>query len=637
MCRIAGFWDFNKNLAYDQEKVMINMRDVMSYGGPDDAGIYLDREAQLALGHRRLSIIELTAMGHQPMRFQHLEIVFNGEIYNYKEVREQLKLEGYQFESDSDTEVILRAYHRWGTRCCDKFRGMWAFAIWNKEKRELCICRDRMGVKPLYWYMHNGLFLFASELKAFHEHPGFYKEINQESLGYYLKYSYIPSPRSIFNYTSKLAPGTFLTVSETGEIREEAYWSIDQFYLNGFSDRGRWMNRPEEEIAEELEGVLTESFKLRMVSDVPVGMFLSGGIDSSLVTALLQKEYSTPLRTFTIGFNERQYNEADWAKKVAIHLGTNHTELYCTPKEAFDVIPMLSDIYDEPFGDSSAIPTFLVSRMASKHVKVVLSADGGDEQFCGYPRFLKVGRIADMPAPMRKLLGWGFDKLQPQQAERVYRLFKFALPDWKNFRDKYAKMREAMVQPDGLRQFDVTKSYFLDRELNALGSQVVSQLNGHTQVSGDTITQLMRLDMKYSLIDDMLTKVDRAGMRVALENREPFLDNKVVEYSSQLPLEYKYRDGKTKYILRKILFKYVPKELIERPKMGFEVPMHDWFRAELKDIYAEYLSSKRIREGGLFNVGYVESLKNEYLRGGMVDSRKLWLLCNFEMWRSRWM
>jgi asparagine synthase (glutamine-hydrolysing) len=216
-------------------------------------------------------------------------------------------------------------------------------------------------------------------------------------------------------------------------------------------------------------------------------------------------------------------------------------------------------------------------------------------------------------------------------------LFRFALPDWKNFRDKYAKMREAMMQPNGLRQFDVTKSYFLDRELKALGSQIVSQLNGHTQVNGDTITQLMRLDMKYSLIDDMLTKVDRAGMRVALENREPFLDNKVVEYSSQLPLEYKYRGGKTKYILRKILFKYVPKELIERPKMGFEVPMHDWFRAELKDIYAEYLSSKRIKEGGLFNADYVENLKNEYLRGGMVDSRKLWLLCNFEMWRDRWM
>lgn len=616
---------------------MINMRDVMSYGGPDDAGIFVDQEQQLALGHRRLSIIELSALGHQPMRFEHLKIVFNGEMYNYKEVREQLKKEGYSFESDSDTEVILRAYHCWGTKCCEKFRGMWAFAIWDGRKREISICRDRMGVKPLYWYMNKGVFLFASELKAFHQHPGFHKEIDQESLSYYLKYSYIPSPKSIFKHTAKLAPGSFLTISEHGEIRQETYWDIDHYYQKGFEDRKRWMSRPEKEVVNELEEILTESFKLRMVSDVPVGMFLSGGIDSSLVTALLQKEYSTPLKTFTIGFNERQYNEADWAKKVASHLGTDHTELYCTPREAFDVIPLLADIYDEPFGDSSAIPTYLVSKLASNHVKVVLSADGGDEQFCGYPRFLKVGRISDMPVPLRKLLGWAFDKLHPEDAERIYRLCRFVLPDWKNFRDKYAKMREAMMQPDGLRQFDVTKSYFLDNELTLLGSQVVSQLKGHTQVDGDTITQLMRLDMKYSLIDDMLTKVDRAGMRVALENREPFLDNKVVEYSSQLPLEYKYRNGKTKHILREILFKYVPKELIERPKMGFEVPMHDWFRSELKDIYAEYLSAKRIKEGGLFNVTHIEDLKNKYLRGGMVDSRKLWLLCNFEMWRERWM
>jgi asparagine synthase (glutamine-hydrolysing) len=362
------------------------MRDTLVHGGPDDAGIFIDKDFPVALGHRRLSILDLSSLGHQPMDFENLVITYNGEVYNFKEIRKELEKEGYKFISNSDTEVILKAFHRWGFSAVHKFRGMFASALWDKKDKRLILCRDRIGVKPLYYYYKNGLFMFASELKAFHKHPKFEKRLNLTGLSLYLKYGYIPAPYSIFENVYKLKPGHFLVLDQKGNIEEFPYWKVEDYFLKGKEEKDKWLKRSEEELAQELEEILTESFKLRLVSDVPVGMFLSGGIDSSTVCALLSKE-GIKLKTFTIGFYEKEYSEAGYAKKVAEYLGTEHTELYFTPKEAFEIIPKLPEIYDEPFGDSSAIPTYLVSRLARSQVKVSLSADGGDEQFCGYTRY----------------------------------------------------------------------------------------------------------------------------------------------------------------------------------------------------------------------------------------------------------
>jgi len=637
MCRITGFWDTNFRGSYDLEETVLAMTTTLAHGGPDDAGKFVDKEHCLALGHRRLSIIELSSLGHQPMVFENLIITYNGEIYNHVEVRRSLEELGYSFNSHSDTEVILKAFHKWGIDCVLRFRGMWSFAIWDKAEKKLYLCRDRMGVKPLYWYFQDGLFMFGSELKAFHQHPRFKKEISKDAVALYLKYSYIPAPHCIFRGAHKLGPGSFLVIGKDQNPVTKTYWDIDEFYLKGAADRSKWLKRSEADVSAELEDILTNAFKLRMVSDVPVGMFLSGGVDSSLVTALLQKEYTSPLKTFTIGFNESTYNEAMWARKVAKHLGTDHTELYCTPREAFEVIPKLSEIYDEPFGDASAIPTYLVSKLACQQVKVALSADGGDEQFCGYPRYINIARIAGMPHVLRSTLGSFLTVTPPSFAVALYRMLRFSLPKWKNFDDKYLKLIDVMNERGAQVQFDVTKSYFLKREMNGLGMPQVSQRNNIKDLAVDDITSLMRIDMKTSLIDDMLTKVDRASMSVALENREPFLDNKVIEFSSQMPIEFKYKNGRTKHILKQILRKYVPKDYFDRPKMGFEIPIHDWFKADLKDIYSEYLSEARLRESGIFQKEVVSELLSRHQQGKMVDGNKLWLLCNFEMWQERWM
>jgi asparagine synthase (glutamine-hydrolysing) len=636
MCRISGFWDFNYNGSYDLTAVNTAMRDTLIHGGPDEAGLFEEKTHGMALAHRRLSIIDLSSLGRQPMTFENFIITYNGEIYNFAEVRKELEEAGYTFQSQSDTEVILKSFHHWGRECANKFRGMWAFAIWDKNKEELILCRDRMGVKPLYWYFHDGLFLFASELKAFHKHPRFKKELNPLGVDLFFQYSFIPAPHCIFNHAFKLEPATYLTISKTCEIKKYKYWDIDTFFAKGYQEKEKWLNRPEDEIASELEGILTEGFKLRMVADVPVGMFLSGGIDSSLVTALLQKEYSTPLKTFTIGFHEKKFNEANWAKKVANHLGTDHTELYCTPKDAFEVIAKLPEMYDEPFGDSSAIPTFLVSRLAREQVKVVLSADGGDEQFCGYPRYLNMEKLDRIPAPLRKTVSTLLQMVPPAAAASIYKTLKFALKDFKNFEDKYSKVRDVLKQKDSPARFDVTKSYFLKKDRKDLGLTAPERtaMPGNTY---DVITKLMLVDLKSQLIDDMLTKVDRASMSLGLENREPLLDNKILEYSSQMPIDLKYKNGRTKYILRKILYKYVPSEFLERPKMGFEVPIHDWFKQDLKSIYTEYLNKDRIEKSNLFNASYVDALTKDYFDDKMVDAHKLWLLCTFEMWREKWM
>ena len=637
MCRIAGFWDFGFRNNYNLEEVAIKMRDTLAYGGPDDAGLYVDKALGLALGHRRLSILDLSSLGHQPMEFENLVITYNGEVYNFREIRKELEREGYSFISNSDTEVVLKAFHRWKFDAVQVFRGMFAFAIWDKVRKKLILCRDRIGVKPLYYYYKDGLFIFASELKAFHLHPGFQKELEPKALALFLQYGYIASPYSIFKHTYKLEPGHFLILNSKGELFLEKYWDIKEHFK-----AKELSNSSEEEIAERLEDILLDSFKLRLVSDVPVGLFLSGGIDSSTVCTLLQKEISQPLKTFTIGFYEKDYNEAEYAKKIANYLGTDHTELYCTPKEAFEIIPELPEIYDEPFGDSSAIPTYLVSKLAKSKVKVSLSADGGDEQFCGYTRYWIVGeRIAKLnKIPFAPFLGSVLNLIHPDLALSLYKIFNPFLPKWTNFRDKFLKLRNVLKAKTIEEQYDLSNKVFLPDDLKALkleDADFSQTLKVDFPIENNPIKYMMFYDLRTYLPDDILVKVDRATMSVALEGREPFLDHKIIEFTSKIPTDLKYKNGLSKYILRKILYKYVPRELINRPKMGFGVPVYEWFKGDLKNLYLEYLSPERIKRDGIFNPEEVGRLLKRYLENKGVNHNKLWFLFVFQLWKEKWL
>ncbi|MFN3599566.1 MAG: asparagine synthase (glutamine-hydrolyzing) [Aquificaceae bacterium] len=631
MCGIVGFIDFSKRTG---EGILRRMTDALSHRGPDQSGysFYETEHASIGLGHRRLSILDLSSLARQPMAFEDLEIVYNGEVYNFRDIRKDLEKEGYKFTSNSDTEVVLKAFHRWGISAVQRFRGMFAFAIYDKKDQKLILCRDRLGVKPLYWYYKDGLFMFASELKAFHQNPNFERNLSLKALSLYLQYGYITSPYSIFENTYKLKPGHFLILDKKGDVEEITYWKVEDYFTD------KIQKTSEEELAEELEEILKDSFKLRLISDVPVGVFLSGGIDSSTVTALLQKELSKPLKTFTIGFYEKDYNEANYAKEIAKCLGTEHMELYCTPKEAFEIIPKLSEIYDEPFGDSSAIPTYLVSKFARNHVKVALSADGGDEQFCGYTHYRRVKRfktlINNIP---RKALYHVLSKISPDKAMQVYNLFKPLLPKWTNFRDKYIKLLNVLKAKDISDLYDLSNKYLLPEEvkesgLNTIIEKQLSLRNNHQSL----LDYMMLYDLKTYLIDDILVKVDRASMSVSLEAREPFLDHRIVEFTSRLPAEVKYKKGVSKYILRKVLYRYVPRNLIDRPKMGFGVPIYEWFKKDLKDMYLEYLEEQRIKRAGIFNHQYVKTLLDGYFNNKGVNHNKLWLLFVFELWRERW-
>ncbi|MGE5309234.1 MAG: asparagine synthase (glutamine-hydrolyzing), partial [Deltaproteobacteria bacterium] len=583
----------------------------------------------------------LSEKGHQPMSDESgaYLIVYNGEVYNFAEVRTELAALGYVFRSNSDTEVVLYAYMAWGRECVRKFRGMWAFAIWDRNKKELVLCRDRVGVKPLYWYHHNGLFIFSSELKALHQHPGFSKELDQESLALYLQYGYITSPYSIFSHTHKLLPGHFLKIDARQRVEEYSYWDYDSCI-----DQGLRESKPVrvEDAAQELESILLDSFKLRLVSDVPVGIFLSGGVDSTLVTAMLQKVAYMPLKTFTIGFHEKEYDEAQWARRIADYLGTQHTELYCTPQNAFEVVRKLNEIYDEPFGDPSAIPTYLVSKLAREQVKVSLSADGGDELFFGYRKYTDFSTIVGLvnnpvfkaaALPLMRSLG-------PDRLFGLYRMMRFALPSVPYLRDSFDKLLAVAGAGDRQSQYETANRFFLKKDLPALGVKGQRDHLAKLKVRNelDLFIWAMAADIKTYLPDDILVKTDRATMAVSLEGREPLLDNRILEFSARLPVSLKYMKGTTKFILKKILHKYVPRELVERPKQGFGVPVEKWFRKDLTALYDEYLGHERIRKEGLFDPEEVSRLVREYRRKPSgVNHQKLWFLFMFQLWKERWL
>jgi asparagine synthase (glutamine-hydrolysing) len=635
VCGIAGFIDFNKKA---EKKSLLKMTDCLSYRGPDAAGhaFFEERGFNLGLGHRRLAIIDLSPLGEQPMYSanRRLCIIFNGEIYNYAEIKKILIDKGHQFNSGSDTEVILNAYLEWGAQAVHRFIGMFSFIIYDAQERSVFLCRDRAGVKPLYFYWHNGIFLFASELKSFFDFPGFEKEIDTTSVQYFFQYSFVPAPHTIFKNTFKLEPGHSITVSLADRtISKEQYWNVVDHYSK------EKIKIDEADAMVELESRLQKACEYRMVSDVPVGVFLSGGYDSTLVASMLQRDRTAKIKTFTIGFPEEKYNEAIYAKQVADHLGTDHHEMYCTYDEAKSIIPDLPYYYDEPFGDSSAIPTILVSRFARKSVTVALSADGGDEVFAGYERHAALMNLAskrDSLSPFTgRLLGAAMRK-SPSFIRRI-------IASRKNVSDdnigKYSDFFSRSI--DLVDMIDYANRTAMPPLIHQLVNQPSSE--NRTLFNKDAIRRLGRLDQllafDYSsyLPGDILTKVDRATMSVSLEGREPLLDHQLLEWVATLPDYLKYNNGVKKYALRKLVHNYVPKSIMDRPKMGFSIPLVEWFRTDLRKLFEENLDAKSLGLHGLINAGVVENELERYYKGDDFRFPLLWNVFMFQLWYKKWM
>jgi len=642
MCGIVGFRT-NRDFSRLRD-ALPEATSRLVHRGPDDTGLFFDQESGVGLGHRRLSVIDLSEAGRQPMASDDgmVNIVYNGEIYNFQEIRSTLEGHGHHFRTETDTEVILNAYMEWGMDCLTRFVGMFALALWDSRSRLLFLARDRLGIKPLYYHFTPGELIFASELKALMAFKGFPRDIDPDAVPLFLHYQYIPSPRTVFKDTFKLLPGRY-AVFDGQDIRIRSYWELPHIDR---TSKGR--DRSEEDVFTELDHLLTQAVSDRLVSDVPLGALLSGGIDSSIVVALMQKVNTSPVRTFSIGFNEPAYNEAPWALKVAEHLGTDHTDFYVTPKEAMDVIPRLPEIYDEPFADSSAIPTFLVSRLARSQVTVALSGDGGDEQFCGYVRYWSTRAMATafqrIPGPAKEGLGLVLDKIPPTWVERCYLPWRRFLPQrfrLANFPDKWEKFIKLLGQTSIQDLYRMTICLWSEKELDRLMGRDIRDCQ-YEEIFRETgnwplLSRLMRVDQKTYLPDAMLTKVDRASMAVGLEVRVPLLDHRVVEFTSTLPDRLKYKRGRGKYLLRRLLARYVPEELFERPKMGFGVPIEDWFRGELKEMLLDYLSPERLIKEGLFDHNLVEEKIKEHLSGKANHQYRLWALLMWEMWRERWL
>jgi len=563
-------------------------------------------------------------------------------VYNFREIRESLEGQGHVFRSETDTEVILKAYIQWGIECLQRFVGMFSLAIWDSRKQQLYLARDRLGIKPLFYSFRDGTLLFASELKALMAFRTFERDLDPDSLPLFFHYQYVPSPRTIFKHTHKLLPGNYLKY-DGQQLNTSAYWSPPDGRESASSTA-----MSEEELVQQLDDHLTQAVKARLISDVPLGALLSGGIDSSMVVALMQKVSSAPVRTFSIGFDVEGYNEAPWAAKVANHLGTDHTELYVTPREAMEVIPSLPDIYDEPFADSSAIPTLLVCRLARSHVTVALSGDGGDEQFAGYVRYWTTRAMAHgfqrLFLPVRKCIANILGAIPAGFVERCYLPWRQYLPQRfrvANFADKWQKLIYLLNKTEISDLYRMTICLWSEDEVFRLAGKRVPE-GEYEKIFKDTVdwpllARLMRVDQKTYLPDAMLTKVDRASMAVSLEVRVPLLDHRVVEYTAKIPDTLKFRNGTGKYLLKKLLARYVPNHLFERPKMGFGVPIDRWFRNELKDLLFDYLSTERLKKEGLFDTTLVENRLKEHLSGQINHHYRLWALLMWEMWRERWL
>jgi asparagine synthase (glutamine-hydrolysing) len=506
---------------------------------------------------------------------------------------------------------------------------MFAIALLDQDREVFYLIRDRAGVKPMYYYWKNDVLLFGSELKSFHQNPQFVKELDYNSLSLYFQYSYIPAPYTIFKNTHKLRPGHILEMDlKRKDVKVFPYWNVLDHY-----------NKPKLNISyndaeAQLEQIMKSACEYRMVADVPVGVFLSGGYDSSAVAALLQSERTEKLKTFSIGFDVPEFDEAPHARKVANHLGTDHTEHYCTHKEAFDIIPKLPYIYDEPFGDNSIIPTTLVSQLAVKQVKVALSGDGGDEIFAGYPKFGMSLSYTGLPGWLQSVLSKGMGIVNPQAIPGTKRAFNFAT--------RYRKMQMIWAKQDPLYAMKVISQFNTEDELRMRLKHPFQipktdfDLNGEINANNDAINRMLAVDYRTFLVDNNLTKIDRATMSVSLEGREPLLDHRIVEFVAQLPSSYKYSEGKTKIILKNIVHKYIPQQIMERPKMGFVVPIMGWFRNELKDLILQNLDESLLKKDDIFNFKEVTAIRDRYLNGHSENVQKVWHILLFQMWKRKW-
>ena len=644
MCGIAGMVDWRAATSADALRSIADaMIETVRHRGPDAGDVWVEAEGGVALGQRRLAIIDLSPGGAQPMHSadRRFVITFNGEIYNYRDIRRELQAAGHSMRSDSDTEVLLEACALWGVEAAiERAIGMFAFALWDRKTRSLTLARDRLGIKPLYYAATPERILFASQLKAFRPAPHWKPTIDEDAVVGYLRHAYIAQPRTIYREAEKLAPGHILTLREGSTPSPKCFWD-----LRGIAVAGQRRNDPvpdPREAADRLDALLRDSVKLRMIADVPLGAFLSGGIDSSTVVALMQAQSTRAVKTFSIGFHESGYDEAQCAKQVAAHLGTDHTEFYVEPRHALDVIPHLADWFDEPFADPSQIPTYLVSELTRKHVTVALSGDGGDELFAGYNRYVWAERLAHavnlVPRPLRGASAAALRALAPQTWNR---LFGFVPAAWRPALpgDKLHKITTLLdnPQPDAIYRRLVSQ-WERPEEVAAAGREPRGPMWDPTIARDfhDLVPRMQFLDMITYLPDDILTKVDRATMAVGLEGRVPLLDHRVVAYSWSLPLEFKLRGGRSKWLLRQVLDRYVPRSLIDRPKMGFGVPIDAWLRGPLREWAESLLAPARLASDGFVRVEPVRRAWREHLEGSRNWQYPLWTVLMLQAWRERW-
>lgn len=641
MCGVAGFLEEPKGRPFEvAAREARRMADSLHHRGPDDSGIWVDSNVGVALAHRRLSIVDLSPGGHQPMvsASGQTVIIYNGETFNFQELRAELEALGTRFRGHSDTEVILEGCERWGVvETARKMMGMFAFALWSRDKRSLYLVRDRLGIKPLYLGRFGKYLLFASEIKALKKHPAFEGEIDRNALTLFMRHNYIPSPYSIYRGVRKQRPGSVLEFRSDGYEKETIFWSLEEVASQGIRNR---KNISVREAVDQLEVLLRDAVRRRMVADVPLGAFLSGGIDSSTVVALMQAQNSKPVYTFSIGFTESDYNEAPHAEAVARHLGTNHTTMMVTPHEARSVIPRLPEIYDEPFADSSQIPTFLVSVLARRHVTVSLSGDGGDELFAGYNRYEYAKAVSQAAAPWPKQLRKRAAKilrgLSPEKWNRIFSLLPPSLrpPQAGNKVHKLANLIER--NPDEI-YLGLISHWPRPESLVIGGREPETCLRDRNvkNIVPDPVERMQYLDTLTYLPDDILVKLDRASMAVSLEARVPLLDHRVVAWAWSLPQRFRRRDVENKWILRQVLYRYAPRNLFDRPKMGFGVPIDSWLRGPLRNWAEDLLDSSRLRQDGYLRPEPILEKWREHLSGKTNWAYLIWDVLMFQAWLAK--
>ena len=646
MCGIAGIFKMGSLHVPEAQADLTRMAAAISRRGPDDAGVWCDAEAGIGFSHRRLSIVDLSPLGHQPMTSAsgRYTITFNGEIYNYQDIKAELSVGGCRFRSTSDTEVLLAAVDRWGVaEALRKCIGMLAFGIWDRQERTLTLARDRFGEKPLYYGFFSRHLLFGSELNALRQHPAWSVDIDRGALTLLLRHGFVPAPLSIYSQVKKVLPGQLLSVQvRNGEfgVSTQQFWDAK---AEVEAARTRPLTGPD--VVATMHELLKRSVSRQMVADVPVGAFLSGGVDSSLIVSLMQQQASQPVRTFSIGFTEKEFDESPYARSVAQHLGTQHTELIVSPRETLDVIPKLPSIYDEPFADSSQIPTYLISGLARSHVTVSLSGDAGDELFGGYSRYPEAierwRALSKYPRPVRAL--------GSQALEHMPRWLAAYAPMRRGGRanslDAHARqhiMRERaiMMASGSLPEFYFSMISFCQRPSElVLSAREPTTKMSHPQEwprALDDMMHMMFVDAGFYMPDDVLVKVDRAAMAVSLETRVPFLDPDVARAAWRVPTQTHFTDGRGKWILRQILETYVPRQLIDRPKMGFQVPVAKWLRSELRPWADSLLAPARLRQEGIFDAAAVTRRWQEHQSGGVDWSFHLWGVLMFQAWQERW-